>query len=139
MAGFLGTALLRAACSGCVDAPSPLALETERPDSTVYVGTGAAIVNGEMVPVDGGMLKMYDDGTYLAKTPGSNVWLGGRWHRNASMYCAVPAVFDSETLAHRNCSAFFEVSTGRLQDPTSIFLWDGASRYWDPVLTADRR
>ena len=112
----LGLALV--GCSGCVGS-NPVASVESGPAVTFYVS------------IYGDTLKLADDGTYLVKSPGSNLWLGGSWSRNASMFCGVPGIFSGATTLP-SCGGFMDPNVpGRLQDPTSIFFWDQVSRWWE--------
>lgn len=123
-AAVLALALLLAPLTGCVTDHPQVAPETQ--------------VRGDLfVSVYGDTLKLFDDSTYLVKSKGSNVWLGGRWwteipgtvDRNG--YCGVLGVFDTPTVVTR-CGGFWDLTNPkRLQDPTSVFFSDQVSRWWD--------
>jgi hypothetical protein len=96
------------------------------------------------VSIYGDSLKLSDDSTYLVKSPGSNVWLAGRWDSapnstgpvHGGQFVAA-GEFCGELGAAANasswrCGGFWDLKIAkRLQDPRSVFFNDQVSRFWD--------
>lgn len=116
---------LVALCVGCVNGSPVAPLEPEP----------APVVLNELASLQADTVVLLADSTFRAKAAGSRYWTAGRYWFTTTVVdtnrlCAQPNAVATDDYV--SCSVW-EPQPGRLMDPFSAFLRDGAVKQWDRI------